>query len=286
MANFGRPALIIAGLLATPGGTAAEVPAGTRPVAELAAAQEEAARARKPVAILMGDSNLEKENYEEALKLAVRSLRGYAVVVFADNQTGGLAELPPAAYTAATDPKLGTFIPRFTLLAPDLSAWWGGTDATLLGSEDARRFLRRAEDQTEIKMAEWAPDKPLADLREAQLRWPMKENRYGNGKFVDLDGEWLNLEGKNGEKGRYAVADMTEASLAFARELAGAAPAVAGGFEIETWTSNDGKTLEAKFVSLDGESVTLETAAGKRYTLPLERLDSFSAARAQQLGDG
>ena len=40
-----------------------------------------------------------------------------------------------------------------------------------------------------------------------------------------------------------------------------------------TWTSSDGKTLEADFVSTDGNSVTLKRARdGKDFTIPLDRL--------------
>ncbi|MEM0897757.1 MAG: hypothetical protein AAGJ79_12840 [Verrucomicrobiota bacterium] len=39
-----------------------------------------------------------------------------------------------------------------------------------------------------------------------------------------------------------------------------------------TWTSTDGKTIEAEFVESDGESVTIRRDDGRNFTLVLERL--------------
>ncbi len=43
--------------------------------------------------------------------------------------------------------------------------------------------------------------------------------------------------------------------------------------------------IEARFVSLAAGKLTVETAAGKSYTFPLQRLNEESRARAQALGN-
>jgi hypothetical protein len=50
----------------------------------------------------------------------------------------------------------------------------------------------------------------------------------------------------------------------------------------QTWTSSDGRTVEASFVSLEGESVQLRvTATGMVHRFPLSRLSPESQAQAR-----
>ena len=45
---------------------------------------------------------------------------------------------------------------------------------------------------------------------------------------------------------------------------------------MRTWTSSDGRTLEAKFVEMVGDSsVKIENAAGKEFTLPKSRIFKY-----------
>ena len=41
--------------------------------------------------------------------------------------------------------------------------------------------------------------------------------------------------------------------------------------EPRTWTSSDGKKIEAEFIESDGETVTIRRDDGKKFTLPLDR---------------
>ena len=42
---------------------------------------------------------------------------------------------------------------------------------------------------------------------------------------------------------------------------------------IRTWTSMDGRTLEARFLKMIGDKVRIENASGRKFTFPL---NSFS----------
>lgn len=50
-----------------------------------------------------------------------------------------------------------------------------------------------------------------------------------------------------------------------------------------SWTSKDGRVIEAKFIKLDGESVVIEKDS-KLFTVPFSNLEAWSVAQAKQLG--
>lgn len=84
---------------------------------------------------------------------------------------------------------------------------------------------------------------------------------------------------------------LSKPSADFARLLAGSNPTPAGSKDEshtahEAWTSSNGKTLQAKFVSLDNNMVTLEMADGKSHTIPMERLDPTSQEKARARSSG
>ena len=61
------------------------------------------------------------------------------------------------------------------------------------------------------------------------------------------------------------------------------APA-AGGGGLLNWTSSDGKTIQAKFIKLDGDNVVIEKADGQQFSVPLARLSPESQAQAKKGG--
>lgn len=53
-----------------------------------------------------------------------------------------------------------------------------------------------------------------------------------------------------------------------------------------TWTNTEGQEIEARFVRIAGDAVTLLTKNGKSYNYPLEKLSADSQAQAKKLGGG
>jgi len=51
-----------------------------------------------------------------------------------------------------------------------------------------------------------------------------------------------------------------------------------------SWTNTEGKSIEAKFVRMAGDAVTLMMKDGKSYNYPLAKLDEASQAQAKKLG--
>lgn len=56
-------------------------------------------------------------------------------------------------------------------------------------------------------------------------------------------------------------------------------PAAAG--PVMTWTSADGKSIQASFLRLEGENVVIKRADGVSFTLPMSRLSPESQAQAK-----
>ncbi len=54
--------------------------------------------------------------------------------------------------------------------------------------------------------------------------------------------------------------------------------------EFLTWTNTEGREIEARFVKLAGEAVTLVMRDGKSYPYPLTKLSAESQAQAKKLG--
>lgn len=53
---------------------------------------------------------------------------------------------------------------------------------------------------------------------------------------------------------------------------------------MQTWTSADGKTIQASFVRLEGENVVIKRSDGIVFTLPLSRLSPESQEQAKNSG--
>ncbi|MEN3942110.1 protein kinase [Prosthecobacter sp. SYSU 5D2] len=105
-------------------------------------------------------------------------------------------------------------------------------------------------------------------------------------KLPDNDEEVMPPKGKN----RLTPAELTlletwikEGALLTGGSAAPAAPAMAPATAAAptSWTSNDGKTIEAAFVALNGDQITLRLTNGTEYTFPLSRLSPESQTQAK-----
>jgi mono/diheme cytochrome c family protein len=118
---------------------------------------------------------------------------------------------------------------------------------------------------------------------------PAKSSLLTSCKLPDDDDDSMPPKGKN----RLTPAEIT-ALETWIKEGAsitagGAAPAVAaatptapaaGG--VQSWTSNDGKVIQATFMGLQGEGVLLKLASnGETFIVPLTRLSAESQTQAK-----
>ncbi|MGI9244853.1 MAG: hypothetical protein ACR2RV_28880 [Verrucomicrobiales bacterium] len=261
----------------------AEVPRGTYPIGHLDKAMAEAREKQKALAFLVSDPDSEYRKTQQATSLAIKELRNYAVIIFLTTKVDGETAMPPTVVTELRQPTMGTFDPRIVLLSADLKEALGAIGSDKIVGDaayDTYRYLKRT---MRAKLAGWkASDKPPAQ----ELIWVRADGRHYRGRFVEVSGGRLRVESDKFGKGSLALGELAPGSLRFARQLSekgGDAAPEESGHKIETWTSSDGKAVEARFVSLENDEITVETDAGKSYTFPLERLDRRSRMRAEEI---
>jgi hypothetical protein len=119
---------------------------------------------------------------------------------------------------------------------------------------------------------------------------PTKSTLFLSVKLADDDDEVMPPKGKN----RLTPAEVTalETWIKDGASLTGggsapaapaAAPAAMGG--VQTWTSSDGKAIQASFVGMKNGDVLLKMAAnGEVFQVPLSRLSAESQAQAKAAG--
>ncbi len=91
---------------------------------------------------------------------------------------------------------------------------------------------------------------------------------------IDIVKAWI-AEGASFDGGKSApVAPVVPAA---------SAPA-AGGATLQTWTSVDGRNIQAKFVRMEGDSVVIQRDDGQKFTLPLNKLSPASQELAKKGG--
>ena len=53
---------------------------------------------------------------------------------------------------------------------------------------------------------------------------------------------------------------------------------------LRTWTSTDGRTLEARYLEMIGTKVQIENATGRKFTVPLNGFSSADQEYVKQIG--
>lgn len=94
---------------------------------------------------------------------------------------------------------------------------------------------------------------------------------------IDIVKAWI-AEGASFDGGKSTPATPATSSVS-------AAPSPApGGAALQTWTSVDGRSIQAKFVRMEGENVVIQRNDGQTFTLPLIKLSPASQELAKKGG--
>lgn len=134
---------------------------------------------------------------------------------------------------------------------------------------------------------------PMADSTLVPA-WSLKNSKSSyTGSFVELkDGKTLVLKmHKSGKNSTIPLSKLSKGSVAYAEMLEERRTGVAeekakpAELEVETWGSSAaGKTIEATFVSLLGDKLTLKKKDGKKVSFSISLLSPESQERATFLG--
>ncbi len=136
----------------------------------------------------------------------------------------------------------------------------------------------------------------IADIGSIRPGDPEKSDLLARLKLSDKDDDFMPRKGKPVPKGDLrkieqwilegAVMDATELTEAEKSRMdAVKIKAAQNGADIYfSWSSTDGKTVEAKFLQLQGESVKMITEKGRVFLVPFSLLSPESIELAKKLG--
>ncbi len=254
---------------------------------QLAEAQAKAKEEGKGLAIVSSDIHSTCPLCDSATSMAFDELKDHAVVIYrSDKNDPNLSTFSPLVVAELVDPKLGRVIPQAVVTSADMDVTWSTLTYDVLKQERGYREVNRK--LKAIRKGEVTVERNPDQI----LRWQLKGRNSGyTGSFVGIDSKGrLEFKDKSGKVYRKPMNVFAESAANFARFLAGQEAASGGAvsdvvYGIEPWTSSDGKVIQAKFVSLGDDKVTLETDKGKSYTLPLSRLSEDSRERARELAE-
>ncbi len=263
-----------------------DIPRSVYKPEQLEEACAEALNKKKGLAFVLSDSGTTCGLCIGATNLAFEKLKSHSVIVFIQSEDENRWDpFGPMVVTGFSEKKMGKIIPNAVITSPDMSEIWAQMSYEDLKVERPYRNIKKQVDG--ILKGETKPENPP----DRPIYWPVKgKSSYYLGCFVGLDNGSLRIKmPQSGNSSTIPLDLLTDNCAVFARSLAGGDPAAspqaaAGGSPaLEAWTGSNGKTLQARFVSLAGDKVTLEMEDGKTYTMPLERLAEASRKRAKAL---
>jgi len=187
---------------------------------------------------------------------------------------------------ALRHPKLGNTIPKAVIFSPDQGVLYAKLSYGQL--KESREYTAASK----LVKAALEGEIPITDAELIPV-WHLKNsNNAYSGTFVELQkGKTLILK-KGGADFSVPLSKLSAGSIAYAEMLEKKRtdvveeemkPAKLG---IETWrSSTEGKTIEATFVSLVGDKVTMKKKGGKEMSFSLSLLSADSQERAKFLGE-
>lgn len=85
------------------------------------------------------------------------------------------------------------------------------------------------------------------------------------------------------KEGRSAFRDVKKKVRDFFENAGKSASATAKSTSMEPWTSADGRAIQAKFLKLEGSTVSLLLSNGQTFNCPMDKLSEGSRKRAEEL---
>jgi hypothetical protein len=290
-----------------------KIPAAVFRVAKLEDAVKQAKEQKKPLAFLASHEGSRELNNttEDALK----ALGEFAVVVYCDAERGSatdINQLAPPFITAFVGAQIS--VPMAVIGSPAEDDVWDIVSAKDMAGGRARKAIRQSAATVKTKstpfFAATTPVPPVMP-KDKVLIWSKKgEAGHYQASFVRVDGDRIVMSSKEKGEGAMPMEEMHPATVRYVNFLSqgsnegkqedqteevnrspGSKPAAekpatekpaAPTAAVEKWTNKDGKELQAAFVRLAGGKVTLRSAAGKEYTIPLDTLSPGSQSRAKE----
>jgi hypothetical protein len=296
-------------LLVSPAGAEIKMPAGVFRVAKLEEAVKQAKEQHKPLAVVASEegSRALNDTTEDILK----SLTDFAVVVYADAANGSSVEIDQLAPPFTTEFASQLSLPKVVIGSPAEDEVWDTVVSRELGGGKSRRAIRQSAAKVKAKSTPYFASKtpvPPVMPKDKLLVWGKLDGKgHYQGKYVRVEGDRVYLSA-NDTEGSVPFDELLPAAVRYVKFLSegnndtkdedktaevtpneGARPGTAKPAvekpvpaPVERWTNKDGRELQAAFVRLVDEKVTLRSAEGKEYTIPLETLSLTSRIKAKE----
>lgn len=267
-----------------------KIPSGVFTANQVEAAAADAVKNKKALAFILSDSKTDCSICNAKTMETIKKFDSHSVVVFIDQiDPAKWHQVSPVVPTALYDPKLGNIIPRAVITSPEMLQV-----IAVLSEDDMEKNSNYSEAKKSVSNFLNGVATPRVE-KNLSYRWPTTSNGFYVGTFEGIKEEKSLVLGMNGATGGVSVeipfTHLSKPSADFAKLLAGSNPSpteskVESHTAQEAWTSSNGKTLQAKFVSLENNMITLEMADGKSHTLPMDRLDPASQEKARARSSG
>jgi len=267
-----------------------KLPSGVYRITELDKAIDHAAKQKQPLVTVCGNTKSTDKEGGDILLDTLKAAASLGVALLAENQE--VFRLPPLILSAAE----GKSLPPVVIIStPEGDKIWKviAAEEVVKNRAEMKAFVADGIRACRADIKAWfaASPTPGPQLPEDQeLHWPLRDNTTAiAGVFGRATAAGLYLKGADATgPPSYKMEDLSPATQRYLRYLTLASPdkkdpAPPAAPAVEKWTNTKGQILEAAFVSLRDNKITLRTAAGKVHTLALPTLSPESQARARAL---
>ncbi len=188
--------------------------------------------------------------------------------------------LPPVAFGALRAKSMGNTIPKLAVLNSQASKVW----EKLPYKEISEKRLKKLKNA----VAKYQSGKAIPpEHSDVDLTWVTKNGGAYVGELVEILPNALRLKGKKGKIINAPFKNLSPLSIAYAKQIIGQSDSeeTTASPAMETWIGNNGKSIQATFIALTGDQISLELKNGKTSSFPLSRLAEESQKRAKELAD-
>eukprot|EP00112_Aurelia_sp_Birch-Aquarium-sp1_P004302 Seg14856.1 transcript_id=Seg14856.1/GoldUCD/mRNA.D3Y31 product="hypothetical protein" protein_id=Seg14856.1/GoldUCD/D3Y31 len=184
---------------------------------------------------------------------------------------------------------MGNIIPKAVVMSPDQRHHYGSISYKAMKEKsNLSKLSKTAKDAVK--------EQKTTDVKEKMMSWPTAEmnGRAFTGKFIALKDGKLMLMLSKGAEHHLTKDKVSPAAWAFAEKLQAEkdgvkspAPSAEGNreFPMEMWKNTKGHRVEAAFVSLIGDKITLKLKKGSLSTFSVSLLSEAGIARAKKYAE-
>jgi hypothetical protein len=273
--------IILSIVLLTPCYAGFTVPKNVYRGDQVEAAQAEATKDKKGLAFLYSNPKSNCPLCDNSSEEAFKKLRTHSVIVLLDTENkNAWDQVNPVVMTAFNEQKMGHVYPKVVITSPDMKAI-----AAQLNNKDMNSSSMYSNAKKQLDTLLKSSTSPELNIDRVTHWKSSNSSGFYIGTYLGMKNEkTVNLKlTSDGKTYAMDLGRFNPSTVAFIKELAEnknpKSPAV--NYVIEGWKGSNGTVIQAKFVSLEDDKITLEMKDGKTHTLPLEKLEQSSQDKAK-----